>query len=103
MARITFAPAAAADVAEIAAHIAADNAKAAAALVARFKKLAAALARSPGIGRGRPELRADLRSHAIGRYVIFYRPSRDGIEVVRVLHGMRDIDQVFAARGENET
>ena len=101
MARVAFSPTAAADVTDIAAHIAADNAKAAAALVARLRKLAAALARSPGIGRGRPELRPDLRSHAVGRYVIFYRPIRGGIEVVRALHGMRDIDQVFAA-GEEE-
>lgn len=100
MARVTFSSTASADVTEIAAHIAADNAKAAATLVARFRKLALALARSPGIGRGRPELRPDLRSHAVGMYVIFYRPIRGGIEVVRVLHGMRDIDQVFAAGEE---
>ena len=60
-------------------HVAADNAKAAAALVTRFKKLAVGLARAPGIGRGRPELRPDLRSHTVGRYVIFYRPTRGGI------------------------
>ena len=95
MARVTFSPTAAADVTDIAAHIAADNAKAAAALVTRFKKLAVGLARAPGIGRGRPELRPDLRSHTVGRYVIFYRPIRGGIEVVRVLHGMRDIERIF--------
>jgi toxin ParE1/3/4 len=85
----------------MAVHIAADNAKAAAALVARFKKLAAALAQARGIDRGHPELRPDLRSHAVGRYVMFYRGIRGGIEVVRVLHDIRDIDQVFAA-GEEE-
>ena len=97
MARATFSPAAAADVAEIAAYIAADNKKAAAALVARLRKLVTALARSPGIGRSRPELQPELRSHPLGSYIVFYRSVRGGIEVVRVLHGMRDIDQVFTA------
>jgi toxin ParE1/3/4 len=27
----------------------------------------------------------------VGNYLIFYRPISDGIEIVRVLHGARDI------------
>lgn len=99
MARIAFAPTARSDVTEIAEYIAADNRQAAARLVASFKAHAARLAQSPGIGRPRPELRADLCSFPIGRYVLFYRPMKGGIEIVRVLHGMRDIDRIF---GEGE-
>ncbi|MGH9438287.1 MAG: type II toxin-antitoxin system RelE/ParE family toxin, partial [Terriglobia bacterium] len=29
------------------------------------------------------------------KYLIFYRPIRDGIEVVRVIHGARDIPALF--------
>ncbi len=29
-------------------------------------------------------------------YLIFYRPTDDGIEVLRVLHGKRDIEEVFS-------
>jgi toxin ParE1/3/4 len=29
------------------------------------------------------------------KYLIFYRPLDDGIEVVRVLHGRRDIESLF--------
>jgi hypothetical protein len=29
------------------------------------------------------------------RAMIFYRPLSDGIEIVRVLHGARDIDSLF--------
>jgi hypothetical protein len=47
------------------------------------------------MGRVRDELAADLRSFPFGRYVIFYEPIEDGIDVVRVLHGARDIDAVF--------
>jgi len=39
--------------------------------------------------------RTDLRSSPFGRYVIFYTPVHDGIDVVRVLHGARDIDAAF--------
>jgi hypothetical protein len=27
--------------------------------------------------------------------LIFYQPGTDGIEIVRVLHGVRDIGQIF--------
>jgi toxin ParE1/3/4 len=37
----------------------------------------------------------DVRSLTIGRYVIFYLPRTSGIEVVRVLHGSRDIESIF--------
>lgn len=53
------------------------------------------LARSPNIGRVRNEITEGLRSFPVGRYVIFYRPAAAGIEIVRVLHGSRDLDAVF--------
>ncbi|CAA2103675.1 hypothetical protein MBUL_02315 [Methylobacterium bullatum] len=42
-------------------------------------------------GRSRPELADNLRSFPIGAYVLFYLPLPDGIELVRILHGYRDI------------
>ena len=53
------------------------------------------LRHGPVIGRLRADLQRDVRSFAVGRYVIFYRASDLGIEVVRVLQGMRDIDRIF--------
>lgn len=47
------------------------------------------------MGRAREELAASLRSFPFGRYVIFYVPIEDGIDVVRVLHSARDIDAIF--------
>ena len=47
------------------------------------------------MGRARDELAADLRSFPFARYVIFYEPIEDGIDVVRVLHSARDIDAAF--------
>ena len=53
-------------------------------------------ATQPLMGRARDELLPGLRSMPFGRYVIFYEPLSDGIDVVRVLHSARDIDAVFA-------
>ncbi len=47
------------------------------------------------MGRARQELADSMRSFPFGRYVIFYVPLEDGIDVVRVLHSARDIDAVF--------
>ena len=55
----------------------------------------ATLAASPNIGRRRNELQPNLRSFAAGRYLILYRPVDGGIELVRVLHGARDITALF--------
>ena len=53
------------------------------------------LASAPQIGRRRDELQPGLRSFAAGRYLILYRPIDGGIELVRVLHGARDIPALF--------
>jgi toxin ParE1/3/4 len=53
------------------------------------------LAGNPHIGRARGELSPNLRSIPFGRYVIFYLALPDGIEIVRVLHGARDLDTIF--------
>ena len=51
-----------------------------------------------------PEL-VDLRVFPISgfeNYLIFYRPVSDGIEVVRVLHGARDIESIFGPAKEDD-
>ena len=64
---------------------------------AEFEKLAA----MPGKGRLR-EFRNPKAAHirswplsGFANHLIFYRPIEDGIEVLRVLHGARDIDALF--------
>ncbi|MBL8793009.1 MAG: type II toxin-antitoxin system RelE/ParE family toxin [Planctomycetia bacterium] len=52
-------------------------------------------AQFPGMGRRRDDLAPGLRSFVISPYVIFYLPADDGIVVVRVLHGSRDIDSIM--------
>ncbi|MDP6353479.1 MAG: type II toxin-antitoxin system RelE/ParE family toxin [Planctomycetota bacterium] len=53
------------------------------------------LATAPATGQDRSDLTTELRSSPIGNYIIFYRGIEDGIEVIRVLHGARDVRELF--------
>jgi toxin ParE1/3/4 len=88
-------PRAKSDLVEIWDYIADDSEARADAFVDMIDQKFLTLASNPGIGRPRDELAEDLRSFAVGRYVIFYRPIPEGVEIVRVLHGSRDIDVLF--------
>jgi len=100
MSTVVVRPRALDDLAEIWAYIADDSPDQAEAFVDLLDSKFQALSRRPGLGRRRPELTPDIdiRSLAVGRYVVFYLPLSRGIEVVRVLHGSRDIESIF----ENE-
>jgi toxin ParE1/3/4 len=59
------------------------------------------LASMPGIGEpfetANP-LFQDLRCFPIPKFpsqIVYYKPLRDGIVVIRVLHGARDVDRIF--------
>jgi toxin ParE1/3/4 len=71
--------------------IAADNRKAADAMIDRIIDTFDVLATMPFTGRPRPEFGDNLRSMAVGNYVVFYVPLPGGIEVVRVMNGRQDI------------
>jgi len=53
------------------------------------------LAQLPGIGTARDDLAPGLRSFPVSRYLLFYRPINGGIELIRVLHGARNIPAIF--------
>ncbi len=53
------------------------------------------LVKFPSSGRVRSELLAGLRSYPAGDFVIFYQILETTVEIVRVLHGRRDIDVIF--------
>ena len=49
----------------------------------------------PLAGRARDDVLPGMRSLVARPYVVFYRVAGQGVEVVRVLHGRRDIDSIF--------
>ncbi len=60
-----------------------------------------ALARMPAMGaqrRFRNPRWSSVRAWPVKgfeRYLIFYRPITDGVEILRVIHGARDIERLF--------
>ncbi len=83
------------DLDEIFDYIAQDNPPAAARWVYSLEEKCRMLSDTPGLGRRRNDLAPSLRGFPVGNYVIFYRPMPDGIEILRVLHGARDIPAQF--------
>lgn len=95
MARVTRRPQAEDDILDIWQFIAEDNIAAADRWIDRLDETLARCATQPKMGRARDELAPGLRSFPFGLYVVFYAPLADGIDVVRVLHGSRDMDVQF--------
>ena len=83
------------DMVEIWAYIATDSVRAADRTNAAFYERFEALAEQPLMGRSRSELLSDLRSFPAGNYAIFYRPTENGVEILRVIHQARDITTMF--------
>ncbi len=96
MARVTRRPQAVADILDIWDFIAEDSMVEADRWVDRLDEKLNLWATQPLIGRLRDELAPALRSMPFGRYVVFFLPLPDGIDVVRVLHSSRDTDAEFA-------
>lgn len=65
-------------------------------LIERLVKQFMMLATFPEAGRNRPEIKLGIRSFVVERHVIFYRVIEQGIEIVRVLYGTRDIEKIFS-------
>ena len=80
-----------ADLVELALYYGERSPLAATRLLDRIDAAAHLLEEHPLIGRARPELRQDLRSFPVRPFVLFYLPHLAGIELVRVLHGSRDV------------
>jgi toxin ParE1/3/4 len=95
MAIVNRRPLAAADILDIWDFIADDSLDQADRWLDKLDDKLRLIATQPFMGRARDELAAGLRSFPFGRYLIFYVPIDDGIDVVRVLHSARDIDTVF--------
>jgi toxin ParE1/3/4 len=92
---IVIRPRAQSDLAEIWNYIADADEMGADAFIDTIDLKFQALRERPNMGRARDELAEGLRSFPVGRYVIFYRILSEGIEIVRVLHGARDLAPIF--------
>ena len=98
MPRVLTTPTAERDLVSIGSYIPADNPDAADRLLATFQEKFERLAEFPRMGQSRPELAPSIHSYPIGNYLVFYLPLPDGIDVVRVLHGARNLRRIFRRR-----
>lgn len=95
MGRIIQSPEAQEDLIEIWLYISQNNQAAADQLINAVNEKLILLSESPQMGQLREELRTSLRSFPVGKYRLFYYPIPGGIELVRVIHGARDIENLF--------
>lgn len=97
MASLILSPEAAADLEEIVEFIASENVDAAIRVWAEVREALERLTDAPEIGHSREDLTTEpLRFWPVRRYLIIYRASPEMIEVVRVLHGARDVEAILS-------
>lgn len=93
--RCDFSPAAAGDLTEIWAYLTRYSIDSADRIVAEIEAVCGRIAEQPGIGHVRNDL-ADqaLRVWSVRTYLIIYRPTTVAIEIVRIVSGYRDLEQL---------
>ena len=88
-------PRAEADLVDIWRYIAQDSPANADRMLDRINGTLSRLATMPFMGQARFDLAPGLRMFPVGSYLLFFRPIQDGIEMIRVLHGKRNISGRF--------
>lgn len=83
------------DLIEIWLYIAADSPKAADALIDKIDAACLRLAHNPAVGAARTDLAPGFRYGVVGNYLILYRETVGGIEIVRVVHGSRHLPDLI--------
>jgi toxin ParE1/3/4 len=97
MRRFRLSPLARSDLAEIRHFIRKDKPAAADRQIATFFRSFHVLAKNREMGQHRPEFGSEIRTFSVGNYVVVYRPFAEGVEVVRVVSGFRDLDNLLGA------
>jgi toxin ParE1/3/4 len=72
-------------------YIAHDNVRAADRVLDEIEDRFFLLAEQPRLGRERPDMAPELRYLPVGRYLILYPEIPEGIEIVRVVRGAREV------------
>jgi toxin ParE1/3/4 len=76
-------------------EIARDSTDAADGMIDRIRVRCQERAAFPLLGERQDHLLPHLRRLIVGPYLVFYFPTGDGLSVLRILHGRRDIDRLF--------
>jgi toxin ParE1/3/4 len=95
MSQYVISPEAIRDLDEITSYFADRNVDAGDRLLDEFTKKCRFLTQFPLMGRRYAEVRPYLRGIPMQKYILFYRILNDGIEIMRVVRGDRDIEAIF--------
>ena len=97
MSRCVFTLEALADLQRIHDYIAQDSPPSALRFVDRLEEQCIHLGDHPRIGIARPEFGPEHRSFVVPRtrYVVIYRPTSEGVEIIHVRHGSQNLRRLF--------
>lgn len=85
------------DLKEIYRHIFSANPSAAERLHDLFYDKFRILADNPLLGEKREDLAENLRMFTTGNYVILYRPAKNGVEIIQIVHSARDLPALWSS------
>jgi antitoxin ParD1/3/4/toxin ParE1/3/4 len=96
MKRFKLSPEAALDVREIWAYIAENSIEAARRVRLQIFHACRRIAENPGVGHRREDLTGKpVLFWPVGLYLIIYNPARKPVEIIRVVHGARDVPSLL--------
>jgi toxin ParE1/3/4 len=94
-------PEASKDLDEIIDYFVSLNLEAGERFVNAFEQKCKNLVNFPNMGRSYAEIEPTLRGVLLDKYIILYRLIEDGIEIVRVVSGYRDLESLFSDNDDN--
>jgi toxin ParE1/3/4 len=83
------------DLDDIAEYFVETNVEAGERFFQKFNQKCQQLVIFPSSGKSYAEIRTDLRGVSLDGYIIFYRILEDGIEILRVVSGRRNLPALF--------
>lgn len=97
MSQFVLTPAAEGDLLKIIEYLEGDTASAVLKVVDALDEAMDRLADNPGTGHVRRDLTdEDVRFWPVFKYLVIYRPDTKPLEIVRVLHGRRDLKRLLS-------
>ncbi|MCA2699331.1 MAG: type II toxin-antitoxin system RelE/ParE family toxin [Microcystis sp.] len=83
------------DLNEICNYLAQNNPRSASNLFDAIRQKCKLVANFPNMGKRYEQVRPNLRGFLVGDYIIFYNVHDDGIFVLRIVSGYRNLDRLF--------
>jgi toxin ParE1/3/4 len=83
------------DLKEICDYVAKINPQSASNLFDKIRNKSKLIANFPNLGKNYHKLKPNLKGFFVDNYIIFYYPQSDGIIILRVVSGYRDLEKFF--------